>query len=161
MSKPQFVYVIYIRSTPEQVWNGLLDPEMTRQYWMHDNVSDWKTGSSWTHRRTDAAGTVDIVGEVVESDPPRRLVLTWAQPKEAKDSEKTSRVTFELEAQDWPGGPWVCLKVTHSDLEADSEMFHSVSYGWPALMSVLKTMLENRAPSTGEVSDWAVSQETV
>ncbi len=161
MSKPQFVYVIYIRSTPEQVWNGLVDPEITRQYWMHDNVSDWKTGSSWTHKRTDPAGTVDIVGEVVESDPPRRLVLTWAQPVDAKNPEKTSRVTFELEPQEWPGGPWVCLKVTHSDLEADSEMFHSVSYGWPTLMSVLKTLLENRAPSTSEVSDWTVSQETV
>ena len=97
MSKPQFVYVIYIRATREQVWNGLIDPAMTRQYWLHDNVSDWKTGSSWTHKRTDAACTVDIVGEVVESDPPRRLVLTWVQPKDARDPEKTSRVTFELE----------------------------------------------------------------
>jgi uncharacterized protein YndB with AHSA1/START domain len=159
--KPQFAYVIYIRATPEQVWNGLLDPEMTRQYWMHENVSDWKTGSSWTHKRTDAAGTVDIVGEVLESDPPRRMVLTWAQPMDAKNPEKISRVTFELESQDWPGGPWVSLKVTHSDLEADSEMFHSVSFGWPALVSVLKTLLEDKKEaSTGEVADWTVSEES-
>ena len=45
MSKPQFVYVIYIKAAPEKVWNGLLDPAMTRLYWMHENVSDWKPGS--------------------------------------------------------------------------------------------------------------------
>jgi uncharacterized protein YndB with AHSA1/START domain len=115
---------------------------------------------SWTHKRTDAAGTVDIVGEVVGSDPPRRLVLTWAQPKDAKDPEKTSRVTFELEPQEWPGGPWVCLRVTHSELEPDSEMFHSVSYGWPTLMSVLKSLLENGSMSTSEVAERAVSQQS-
>ena len=145
MTKPQFVYVIYIKATPEAVWNGLIDPEMTRKYWMHDNVSDWKPGSPWTHKRTDAAGTVDIVGEVVESDPPRRLVLTWAAPKDAGKPEKTSRVTFELEPEDWPGGPWVRLRMAHTELEPDSEMFHSVSYGWPALMSGLKTLLETRS----------------
>lgn len=67
MSKPQFVYVIYIRATAEAVWKGLVDPELTRQYWMHENISDWKTGSAWTHKRTNEAGTVDIVGKVVES----------------------------------------------------------------------------------------------
>ena len=53
MSKPQFVYVIYIKAAPEKVWNGLLDPAMTRLYWMHENVSDWKPGSRWEHKRTD------------------------------------------------------------------------------------------------------------
>ena len=148
MTKPQFVYVIYIRATAEEIWGGLIDPEMTRQYWMHDNVSDWKPGSPWTHTRNDAAGTVDIVGEVVESDRPRRLVVTWAQPKDAGNAEKTSRVTFELEPEDWPGGPWVRLSVAHTELEPDSEMFHSVSYGWPALMSGLKTLLERRGFET-------------
>jgi uncharacterized protein YndB with AHSA1/START domain len=139
------VYVIYIRATADEVWNGLIDPEMTSKYWMHENISDWKPGSVWTHKRTDAAGTVDIVGEVVESDRPRRLVLTWVQPKEAGNPGKMSRVTFELTPEDWPGGPWVRLSLAHTDLEPDSEMFHSVSYGWPGLMSALKTMLERRS----------------
>ncbi len=138
----QFAYVIYIRATPKAIWKGLLDPEMTRQYWMHDNVSDWQPGSPWTHRRADAAGTVDIAGEVVESGPLRRLVLTWAPPKDAGNPAKTSRVAFELEPEDWPGGPWTRLRVSHTDLEPDSEMLHSISYGWPALMSGLKTLLE-------------------
>jgi uncharacterized protein YndB with AHSA1/START domain len=142
VSKPQFVYVIYIWATPDEVWSGLLEPESTRLYWLHDNVSDWKAGSQWTHRRTDADSTVDITGEVIESDPPRRLVLSWAEPKHAGKPEKTSRVTFELEPVDWPEGPWTRLKVAHTDL--DSGMHESVSFGWPAVLSGLKTLLESR-----------------
>jgi len=139
------VYVIYIRATADEVWGGLVDPEWTRKYWMHDNISDWRPGSPWTHKRTDPAGTVDIVGQVVESDRPRRLVLTWAKPADAGNPAKTSRVSFELAPEEWPGGPWVRLTVAHTELEPDSEMFHSVSYGWPGLMSGLKTMLERRS----------------
>ena len=145
MSEPQFVYVIYIRATADDVWSGLLDPEWTRKYWMHDNISDWKPGSPWTHKRTDPAGTVDIVGQVIESDRPRKLVLTWAQPADAGNPAKTSRVSFELAPEEWPGGPWVRLTVAHTELEPDSDMFRSVSYGWPGLMSGMKTMLERRS----------------
>jgi len=145
VTKPQFVYVIYIRATADDVWSGLLDPEWTRKYWMHDNISDWKPGSPWTHKRTDPAGTVDIVGQVIESDRPRKLVLTWAQPADAGNAAKTSRVSFELAPEEWPGGPWVRLTVAHTELEPDSDMFRSVSYGWPGLMSGMKTMLERRS----------------
>ena len=145
MTKPQFVYVIYIRATADDVWSGLLDPEWTRKYWMHDNISDWKPGSPWTHKRTDPAGTVDIVGQVIESDRPRKLVLTWAQPADAGNPAKTSRVSFELAPEEWPGGPWIRLTVAHTELEPDSDMFRSVSYGWPGLMSGMKTMLERRS----------------
>jgi uncharacterized protein YndB with AHSA1/START domain len=148
MSKPQFVYVIYIKAAPEKVWHGLLDPSMTRLYWMHEHVSDWKPGSRWEHKRTDPQGTVDIVGEVVEFDPPKRLVVTWVSPADEGQPGKTSRVTLSLEPEGWPNGPWTKLQIIHSDLEPDSEMFHSVSYGWPALMSALKTMLESTASSS-------------
>jgi uncharacterized protein YndB with AHSA1/START domain len=116
---------------------------MTRIYWMHENVSDWKPGSRWEHRRTDPHGTVDIVGEVVEFDPPKRLVLTWVPPAEHGQPEKTSRVSITLDPEGWPNGPWTKLQLVHSELEPDSKMFHSVSYGWPGLMSALKTMLES------------------
>jgi uncharacterized protein YndB with AHSA1/START domain len=145
VTKPQFVYVIYIRATADDVWSGLLDPEWTRKYWMHDNISDWQPGSPWTHKRTDPAGTVDIVGQVIESDRPRKLVLTWAKPADAGNAAKTSRVSFELAPEEWPGGPWVRLTVAHTELEPDSDMFRSVSYGWPGLMSGMKTMLERRS----------------
>jgi hypothetical protein len=66
MSKESFVYVVYIASSPEKVWKALLESEFTRQYWGHDNVSDWKPGSCWEHRRTGLARTLDLVGRVVE-----------------------------------------------------------------------------------------------
>ena len=81
MDKPKFVYVSYINSTPETVWNALIDPEVTKQYWWnHHNASDWKTGSKWEHRDYDSK-RVDIVGEVVESTPPRRLVHVGASSR--------------------------------------------------------------------------------
>jgi uncharacterized protein YndB with AHSA1/START domain len=88
---------------------------------------------------------------VVERDHPHRLVLTWAQPKHGGDPERTSRVTFEIEPQDWPGGPWVCLRVLHTEL--DEEMHESISFGWPGVCSGLKTLLE--APDLFEGADRA------
>ena len=144
MSKPSFAYVIYIHATAEEVWRGLVDPEFTRRYWMHENISDWEPGSEWSHRSTDSEGTVDIVGKVLESDRPNRLVLSWVPPDVVGDLAKTSRVSFEISPQDdWPHGPWVGLTVVHSELEPDSEMLHSVTFGWPAVMSGLKTVIES------------------
>ena len=86
MKKPDYVYVTYIATTPEKLWRALIDTDVMREWWVDPkagcarvNVSDWKPGSRWEHRRVDDAGTVDIVGKVVESSPPRRLVFTWAQ----------------------------------------------------------------------------------
>ena len=133
-----FVYVTYIEATAEKVWRALVDGEMTRRYWLHDNVSDWKPGSRWEHRRADRSGAVDIVGQVLESDPPRRLVLTWARLFEADDETAYSRVTFDIE----PQGTVVCLTVTHEGMEADSESYKGNSAGWPKVLSNLKTLLE-------------------
>ena len=84
------------KAAPEKVWNGLLDPAMTRVYWMHENVSDWKPGSRWEHKRTDPEGTPDIVGEVVEFDPPTRLVLTWVPPAEQRHPNTVGEPTTWL-----------------------------------------------------------------
>jgi uncharacterized protein YndB with AHSA1/START domain len=142
MGKPQFVYVTYVSTSPEKLWNALIDPAMTARYWQHDNVSDWKPGSAWEHRRCDGKGTVDLVGTVVESSPPRRLVLTWAFPADQGREDQHSRVTFELE----PLRGVVRLTVTHDRLEPDSEMLDGITEGWPKVLSSLKSLLEVGKP---------------
>ena len=117
------------------------DGEVTKQYWWrHRNASDWKPGSVWKHQDYDDANLVDIVGKVVESVPPRRLVITWALPAEAED--KHTRVTFHIESV--PGA--VRLTVTHENLEPDSPMLRGITKGWPAVLSSLKTLLETGQP---------------
>ena len=143
MNKTKFVYVTYIHTTPEKLWNALLDGEITKQYWWrHRNASDWKPGSTWRHEDYDDAKTVDIVGKVVESHPPRRLVLTWAFPSEAQNEAKHTRVTFEIE----PYMEAVRLTVTHEELEPDSPMLRGITEGWPKVLASLKTLLETGKP---------------
>ncbi|GAC1693665.1 MAG: hypothetical protein PVS2B3_03190 [Steroidobacteraceae bacterium] len=148
--KPDYVYVTYIATTPQKVWQALTDPELARQYWgdpnagcARVNVSDWRPGSRWEHQRADASRTVDIVGTILESTPPRRLVLTWARPDEAADDSKHSRVSFDIEPY---GDKLIRLTVTHDDLERDPKMFAGVSGGWPKVLSNLKTLLETGHP---------------
>jgi uncharacterized protein YndB with AHSA1/START domain len=145
MQKNTYTYVTYINTTPEKLWNALIDPELTRQYWFnHRNASDWKQGSTWEHRDYDDASDVDICGTVLESKPPHRLVLSWAQPANQGVPEKTSRLTFEIE----PMTNSVKLSVIHEDL--DPEMGAMISGGWPMVLSSLKTLLE-----TGNAIDLA------
>ena len=146
MKKPDYVYVTYIATTPEKVWQALVDTDVMRQYWVGPsgecarvNVSDWRPGSRWQHQRADGSGTVDIVGTVVESAPPRRLVFTWARPKDAEDDSKHSRVSFDIEPH---GDGLVRLTVIHDDLERDPQMLAGISGGWPMVLSNLKTLLE-------------------
>ncbi len=129
------VYVTYIQATPEAVWHALTDAEVTAQYWGHANVSDWQVGSRWEHRRLDGSGVADVVGTVLESDPPRRLVTSWEGTDE-KPEEHPSRATFELE----PYGGIVRLTVTHEGLT--DEQLAPTSSGWAAVCSNLKSLLE-------------------
>ncbi len=143
MDKPEFVYVTYILTTPEKLWKALIDGESTKQYWFrHRNASDWKPGSKWEHQDYDDPRKVDIVGKVLESDPPRRLVITWADPANANAEEKHSRVTFEIE----PLEEAVRLTVTHDRLEPGSAMLHGISKGWPLVLASLKSFLETGRP---------------
>ena len=142
MPKATFVYVTYIAAPPEAVWRALLDGEFTRQYWGHDNVSDWAPGSPWEHRRPDEARTVDLLGEVLEAEPPRRLVLTWGEPPDKGRRDRHSRVAFDIE----PVADMVRLTVTHDELEPGSEMQRKISEGWPRVLSSLKSLLETGRP---------------
>ncbi len=142
MDKPQFVYVTYISASPEKVWEALTSPKTTVKYWRHVNLSDWRPGSRWEHREGDPTGEIRLVGKVLESDPPRRLVLTWTEPRDALVEDRHSRVTFELERI----GELVRLTVIHDHLEPDSEMLQSISKGWPKVLSSLKSLLEVGKP---------------
>ena len=142
MDKPQFVYVVYVATTLEKLWNALLDAEMTSKYWQHENVSDWKPGSAWEHREANNARTVRLVGKVIESTPPRRLVLTWADPADKDREEKHSRVTFDLE----PVRGVVRLTVTHEHLDPGSDMLKGITEGWPKVLSSLKSLMESGRP---------------
>lgn len=140
MSDSKFVYTLYIAVAPEMVWKALLDGELTRQYWGHENVSDWKPGSKWQHVADDGKRTVRLVGEVVECVPPRRLVLTWANPGDASDKSKHSRVAFEIE----PIAEMARLTVTHDELNL--KMLQEITDGWPRVLSSMKSFLETGKP---------------
>ena len=142
MDKPSFVYVTYISTSPETLWNALIDAEVTKKYWQHVNLSDWKPGSRWEHRSADAGRKLRLVGKVIESAPPRRLVITWAFPSDEAREEKHTRVTFEIE----PIRDVVRLTVTHDRLEPGSEMLNGITEGWPKVLSSLKTLLEVGRP---------------
>lgn len=155
MEPLNFVYVTYILSTPEKVWNAIIDPKVTCQYWSdplsknpaHINVSEWKIGSEWKHVKMDDEKTVDILGKVLEVNPPNKLVISWSRPKEMNDESKHSRVTFDIEPY---ANGLVRLVVTHEDL--DPQMFTGISTGWPSVLSNLKTFLESGRPLAGHIS---------
>jgi uncharacterized protein YndB with AHSA1/START domain len=138
MEKARFDYVTYISAPPEKLWRALTEPATTTLYWQHVNVSDWKPGSRWEHRRDGPAGEVLMAGKVVESRSPRRLVITWASPEDVGRPEKESRVAFELEAL----GETTRLSLAHEGLEPGSQMLEGVSDGWPKVLSSLKTLME-------------------
>jgi uncharacterized protein YndB with AHSA1/START domain len=141
-SNATFVYVTFIRTTPERLWSALTSPEFTRKYWYGTHQeSDWEAGSPW--RLVFADGRVADTGEVVEIDPPRRLVLKWRNEfRPELNAEGYSRCTLALEPVDGA----VKLTVTHTMDRAESKLIEAVSGGWPQVLSNLKSLLE-----TGEI----------
>lgn len=138
MAESRFVYVTYIRTTPEKLWRALLDPEFTRQYWFESwQESEWNPGAAWRLMIPD--GRVGHSGEVLEIEPQRRLVLSWrAEFKPELRAEGDSRVTFDLEQQ----GESVKLTVIHEIDKPDSKLVKTLSNGWPHLLASLKSLLE-------------------
>ena len=138
MARSTFVYVTYIRTTEEKLWSALTDAEFIKQYWfgMHCE-SRWTAGSSWKMVRAD--GSVCDAGEIIESEPPRRLVIRWQhQDNPELKAEGESRCTMELE----PTGGAVKLSITHTMEREPSKFIAAVSSGWPKILSNLKSVLE-------------------
>ena len=141
----RFVYVTYIATTAQQVRDALLKGGLTRQYCGHENVSDWKPGSKWQHVADDGKRTVRLVGEVLESVPNKRLVMTWGDAVAAADKAKRSRVAIDIETV----GEMVRLTVTHDELSP--QMRRDITNGWPRVLSSLKSFLETGRP----LNTWA------
>jgi uncharacterized protein YndB with AHSA1/START domain len=137
MSKPVFVYVTYIASTPDKVFKALTSHEATGKFWFGNAAtSDWKVGSPIEFHRE---GDLKVRGKVLENDPPRRLSYTFQSMHEPfNGSERPSRVVFDLEQQKGQ----VKLTVTHDDFDEDSKVFAGISNGWPLVLSSLKSFLE-------------------
>jgi uncharacterized protein YndB with AHSA1/START domain len=141
-----FVYVTYIRTSAESLWSALLQPEFTKQYWFGmQMVSDWKPGASW--KLVFADGRIGDTGEVLEIEPPRRLVVRWQNEfRPELKAEGPTKCTFELE----PNGDVVKLTITHGSVKANSKVIAAVSGGWPKILSNLKTLLETGQPMATE-----------
>jgi uncharacterized protein YndB with AHSA1/START domain len=142
MPDSRFVYVTYIRTTPEKLWQALLDPEFTSRYWCETrHESQWQPGASWRSMIPD--GRVADSGEILEIEPHRRLVLTWRNEFKAElHAEGYSRLTYELEKV----AESVKLTVTHEMDKPRSKLIEAVSGGWPAILSSLKSLLETGEP---------------
>jgi len=141
MAKSEFRYVTYIRTTPQKLWTALTDPEWMKQYWfgMHCE-SDFKKGSSW--KLVGETGDVWDAGEILEADPPRKLVIRWTHQKKPElKAEGPSICTMEIT----PEADAVKLSITHGVEHADSKLVEAVSGGWPKILSNLKSLLENGA----------------
>ncbi|WP_316354289.1 SRPBCC family protein [Devosia sp.] len=136
--KTSFLYVTYIHSTPDKVFEAITRPDLARRYWGHENVSDWQPGSRWEHIRANDQRTVELVGKVIEASPPKRLVMTWTNASQEADPESYSRVSFDIEEYE----DMVRLTVAHDELEAGGGMAKGVTKGWPLVLSSLKSFLE-------------------
>ncbi len=143
MSRPQHVFVTYIRTTPDKLWEGIASPDFTVQYFHGTRIdSDYKPGSRVYYRNPDGSAAVD--GEVLEADIGRKLSISWHVNYDAEQSrERPSRVTFEID----PVGPELCrLTVVHDDFEGETKTYKSVGEGWPWILHSLKSLLETGSP---------------
>jgi uncharacterized protein YndB with AHSA1/START domain len=141
MARSTFVYVTYIRTTPEKLWSALTDAAFMKQYWFGTHCeSQWTAGSSWT--LVSGEGQIFDAGQIVEAEPPRRLVIRWQhQSKPELKAEGASLCTMELERI----GTAVKLSITHTIEREPSKLIEAVSGGWPKVISNLKSLLETGA----------------
>jgi uncharacterized protein YndB with AHSA1/START domain len=140
MARSTFVYVTYIRTTPERLWSALTtDTEFMKEYWFGVHCqSQWTAGSAW--QMVSPEGKILDSGEILEAEPPRLLVIRWRHQSKAElKAEGESRCTMRLEA--FAGA--VKLSITHSMELEGSKLIEAVAGGWPKILSNLKSLLES------------------
>jgi uncharacterized protein YndB with AHSA1/START domain len=148
MSKPKFVYVTYINTTPEELWKALTTTDLIRQYWSgRVNESKWKKGAVLESRTPK--GELEWHGKILESKRPRLLSYTFDV---VDGNEPASRVVFEIERPKRADKhKAIKLTVTHDEFPAESKIYHGISEGWPTILSSLKSLLE-----TGRAIDFTL-----
>lgn len=143
--KPSHVFAIFIRAGREQIWEALTSSDYTLKYYYASTVeSDWRPGAPIAYR---IQGEPAIVGEVIESNPPERLVCTFdARWDDDVRADPPSRITWTLEE----AGPGVSkVTVVHDGFESETATFAQVAGGMPFILSGLKTLLETGEPLVG------------
>lgn len=140
-AESRFVYVTYIRTTPQALWSALLNPEFMRRYWLGMYAeADWRVGGDWKLLFPD--GRVADAGEIVEFEPDKRMGIRWRNEFRAEiKAEGWSLCTMEIESVE----DAVKLTVTHAIAREDSQFIKAVSGGWPQILSNLKSLLETGA----------------
>ena len=140
-ARSEFVYVTYIRTTPEKLWAALTnDTEFMKQYWFGTHCeSAWTAGSPW--KMVQPNGTISDAGEIVEVEPQRRLVIRWQHQHPDAKAEGFSTCTMEIEHS----GSAVKLSIRHTIEREGSKLIEKVSGGWPKILSNLKSLLETGA----------------
>lgn len=138
------VYSVFIRATPEQIWEAITTPEFTARYFYGQRIEIAADHRSWWN----GEGELVSSGGVIEFDPPRRLVHGWNSSYDPEmAAEPESRVTWEIEPQD---GGYSLLTVVHDRLDDSPKTAASVSgVGWMMVLSGLKTLLETGEPLAG------------
>ena len=141
MAESTFVYVTYIRTTPEKLWWALTDPEFIKQWWFGVRCeSEWTAGSKW--KLVYPAGTLTDDGTILEAEPQRRVAIGWQHEHNPElKAEGQSRCTMDLS----PIQSAVRLSITHTIDREPSKLIAALSNAWPMAISNLKSLLENGA----------------
>jgi uncharacterized protein YndB with AHSA1/START domain len=139
------VYEVFIKASPEQIWEGITNPDFTEQYFYGSRANyDLRPGGRYAGVAAGDESQQLVDGEVVESDPPRRLIHTWRALYDPETAvEPYSRVSWEIEPQD---GGFTKLTVVHDRLDESPKTALSVAGGWSYVLSGLKTLLETGKP---------------
>jgi len=138
MSKPEFVYVIYIGAPKQKVWTAITTGEHTKHFWKRFVKSDWTVGSRVEFFYPEDQTKLSHDGEVLEIDPPNRLVMTFDLKPEGIE-EKPSRVAYELEEHELG----TKFTVIHEGFPPESKVLPGISSGWPRILSSMKSYIES------------------
>jgi uncharacterized protein YndB with AHSA1/START domain len=152
---PEHVYIIFIRTSPERLWQALTDGDLMVQYFDERPTTSWQIGAPLTLSSGD--GELHVEGEILACEPPRRLSYTWkALWFEAGRNEPPSRVTWEIDE----ALPGICkLTLVHDQFPADSAVYKDVGEGWPHILSSLKSLLETGAALAAQPQESVSHQE--